>query len=616
MLVMEQEEKRREGIDWVSIEFGLDLQACKDLIEKPMGIFSILEEECMFHQAADVTFKTKLSDNHFGKPVHFQKPKPDNKKKYEAHFDLVHCAGVVPYNISGWLEKNKAFLNETVVAVFQKSSNRLLAKLFENYISTNTALQFGEKKGKKGASFQMVASLHKQLRCNGVLEGIRICSEGFPNRLLYADFKQRYYILNQRAFPKSKFVSSRKATEELLGSLEIDHTQYHFGITKVFLKVGFLGQLKAMRDERPSKVFTLFQARVWGKLMQIKFQRILGERDALLLIQWNVRAFMAVKGWPWMRLFFKIKPFVRSAGMGKEVAGLKEECVQLQKALEKSESPREELKAKQISLHQEKNDLLLQLQAVTGPTISSSNQTLANAEEQCESLIRSKIQLEASVQALPALGVGGEEEEEVNSQLTAGGRRLEDECSASKKKEIDDLETLLAKSQKEKRASEYKVKNLTEEVESLSEDVSRLQRTLEDLHAEEEKTLTLSKTKLTLEQPVNELEGALEQESKARMNWEKEKCKLEGEVKLNRESMEDLESRQLQLAGKLRRKELEMNQMSSKVENEKGLVAQLQKMVKELQLEDLNEGLEETAGASLAQLEITKKQETKFQKLR
>ncbi|KAJ8793347.1 hypothetical protein J1605_000342 [Eschrichtius robustus] len=87
----------------------------------------------------------------------------------------------VPYNISGWLEKNKGFLNETAVAIFQKSSNRLLAKLFENYISPDTgfgnvtkkslfsaffllflALQFGEKKGKKGASFQMVASLHKE----------------------------------------------------------------------------------------------------------------------------------------------------------------------------------------------------------------------------------------------------------------------------------------------------------------------------------------------------------------------------------------------------------------------------------------------------------------------
>ncbi|XP_060990295.1 myosin-15 [Dama dama] len=681
-LVLEQEEYRREGIDWVPIDCGLDLQACVDLVEKPMGIFSILEEECMFHQATDVTFKTKLFDNHFGKSVHFQKPKPD--KKYEAHFELVHYAGVVPYNISGWLEKNKDFLNETVVAIFQKSSNRLLANLFENYISTNTALQFGEKKRKKGASFQMVASLHKenlnklminlkstaphfvrcinpnvnktpgemdpylvlqQLRCNGVLEGITICREGFPHRLLYADFKQRYYILNPRAFPKSKFASSRKGTEELLDSLEIDHTQYRFGITKVLLKTGFLDKLEAMRDERLSKVFTLFQARVRGKLMQTKFQRILEERNALLLIQWNIRAFMAVKSWPWMRLFFEIKPLVRSAGMGKEEAGLKEEYVQLQKALEKSESQREELKSKQVSLLQEKNDLLLQLQA--------ERETLANVEEQCESLIKSKIQLEASVKALSARV---EEEEEINSKLTARGQKLEDECSELKK-EIDDLETLLAKSQKEKRATELKVKNLTEEVESLNEDVSKLhraaraarethQQTLEDLHSEEEKLRALGKAALTLEQRVSELEGALEQESKARMTCEKEKCKVEGELKLTQEGVEDLESRQLQLAEKLRRKELEMNQMSSKVENEKNLVAQLQKMVKEFQtqiqllkealetetttrakvereradlvreLEDMHERLEEAGGISSAQLEMTKKQETKFQKLR
>ena len=34
-----------------------------------------------------------------------------------------------------------------------------------------------------------------QLRCNGVLEGIRICRKGFPSRILYGDFKQRWYNL-------------------------------------------------------------------------------------------------------------------------------------------------------------------------------------------------------------------------------------------------------------------------------------------------------------------------------------------------------------------------------------------------------------------------------------
>lgn len=90
-------------------------------------------------------------------------------------------------------------------------------------------------------------------------------------------------------------------------------------------------------------------------------------------------------------------------------------------------------------------------------TIFSSSwqeqETLANVEEQCESLIKSKIQLEARVKVL---SVRVEEEEEINSELTARGRKLEDECSELKK-EIDDLETLLAKSQKEKRATEHKV---------------------------------------------------------------------------------------------------------------------------------------------------------------
>lgn len=83
---------------------------------------------------------------------------------------------------------------------------------------------------------------------------------------------------------------------------------------------------------------------------------------------------MAVKNWAWMRLFFKIKPLVKSSERGEEIAGLKEECAQLQKALEKSEFLREELKAKQVSLTQEKNDLILQLQAVSSHTICSLNQ--------------------------------------------------------------------------------------------------------------------------------------------------------------------------------------------------------------------------------------------------
>ena len=160
MFVLEQEEYKKEGIIWEFIDFGMDLAACIELIEKvhlniisinnyslrelqitfdnvssiffslkPMGIFSILEEECMFPKASDATFKNKLYDQHLGKNRAFEKPKP-GKGKAEAHFSLVHYAGTVDYNVTGWLDKNKDPLNDSVVQLYQKSSNKLLPVLY------------------------------------------------------------------------------------------------------------------------------------------------------------------------------------------------------------------------------------------------------------------------------------------------------------------------------------------------------------------------------------------------------------------------------------------------------------------------------------------------------
>ena len=96
---------------------------------QPMGIFSILEEECMFPKATDTSFKNKLYDQHLGKSANFQKPKVV-KGRAEAHFSLIHYAGTVDYNIAGWLDKNKDPLNETVVGLYQKSAMKTLAFLF------------------------------------------------------------------------------------------------------------------------------------------------------------------------------------------------------------------------------------------------------------------------------------------------------------------------------------------------------------------------------------------------------------------------------------------------------------------------------------------------------
>ncbi|XP_019509963.1 PREDICTED: myosin-1-like [Hipposideros armiger] len=610
MFVLEQEEYKKEGIEWEFIDFGMDLAACIELIEKPMGIFSILEEECMFPKATDTSFKNKLYEQHLGKSNNFQKPKPA-KGKAEAHFSLVHYAGTVDYNIAGWLEKNKDPLNDTVVGLYQKSSMKTLAYLFSGAAAAAEAESGGKKGGKKkGSSFQTVSALFRenlnklmtnlrsthphfvrciipnetktpgamehelvlhQLRCNGVLEGIRICRKGFPSRILYADFKQRYKVLNASAIPEGQFIDSKKASEKLLGSIDIDHTQYRFGHTKVFFKAGLLGLLEEMRDDKLAQLITRTQARCRGFLARVEYQKMVERRESIFCIQYNVRAFMNVKHWPWMKLYFKIKPLLKSAETEKEMANMKEEFEKTKEELAKSEAKRKELEEKMVALMQEKNDLQLQVQS--------------------------------------------------------------------------------------KHATENKVKNLTEEMAGLDETIAKLtkekkalqeahQQTLDDLQAEEDKVNTLTKAKTKLEQQVDDLEGSLEQEKKMRMDLERAKRKLEGDLKLAQESTMDVENDKQQLDEKLKKKEFEMSNLQSKIEDEQALGMQLQKKIKELQarieeleeeieaerasrakaekqrsdlsreLEEISERLEEAGGATSAQIEMNKKREAEFQKMR
>uniref|UniRef100_A0A8B9F5R7 Myosin-7B n=1 Tax=Amazona collaria TaxID=241587 RepID=A0A8B9F5R7_9PSIT len=682
MFVLEQEEYKKEGIEWEFIDFGMDLAACIELIEKPMGIFSILEEECMFPKATDTSFKNKLYDQHLGKNKNFQKPKPA-KGKAEAHFSLVHYAGTVDYNIAGWLDKNKDPLNESVVELYQKSSMKLLSFLFSNYSSAETSDTSGGKKGskKKGGSFQTVSAVFRenlnklmtnlrsthphfvrclvpnetktpgemdhflvmhQLRCNGVLEGIRICRKGFPSRILYTDFKQRYKILNASAIPDDQSTDSKQASEKLLFSIDVDRNEYKFGHTKVFFKAGLLGVLEEMRDSKVVSLITTIQAICRGFLMRKKYKTMGGKRESIYTIQDNIRAFLTVRHWPWMKLLIMIKPLMKAAESEKEIANMKEEFKKTKEELAESEAIRKEMEEKIATLVQEKNDLKLQV-----------SENLSDAEERCRGLVKNKIQLEAKIKEVSERM---EEEEATNADLVAKKRKLEDECSGLKK-DIDDLELTLAKVEKEKHATENKVKNLTEEMAALDENISKLTKekkalqeahhqTLDDLQVEEDKVTALSKTKTKLEQQVDDLESSLEEEKKLRMDLERAKRKLEGDLKMSQDSIMDLENDKQQMDDRLKKKDFEIRQLQGNIKDEQAHSSQLQKKIKELQvrteeleeeieaertsrakaekhrsdlsreLEEISERLEEAGGATAAQIEINKKREAEFQKMR
>ncbi|XP_035770463.1 myosin-6-like [Neolamprologus brichardi] len=559
MFILEQEEYKAEGIEWTFIDFGLDLQACIDLIEKPMGILSIMEEECMFPKATDHSFKTKLYDNHLGKSPNFQRPRLDKKRKYETHFELVHYAGV-------------------------ENLNKLMANLRSTQPHFVRCIIPNESKIPGVMDPFLV--LH-QLRCNGVLEGIRICRKGFPNRILYADFRQRYRILNPFVVPEDSFVDNRKAVEKLLGSLYIDHSQYKFGHTKVFFKASLLGQLEDIRDNRLSEILTTVQAICRGKLMRMERQKLMLQRDAAMVIQFAVRAFFSVRTWPWMILFFKLRPLLRSAQVEKELAALNEEFKKLKEAYDRSEAKRKEAEERQVALVQEKNDLALQLQA--------EQDNLMDAEDRCNQLIQSKISLESKLKEMQERL---EDEEELTATLTSKKRQLEDEV-LSLKRDVDDLEMTLAKVEKERHGAENKVKNLSQEMAVLDESIASLsrekaalqeahQQALNDLQAQEDKVNMLAKAKARLEQQVDS------------------------------SKLEDEQSLAAQLHKKIKEHQTRIEELEEALEAERAWRSKAERQRNDIarELEELGEKLEEAGGASAAQIALNRKREADFLKLR
>ncbi|XP_027755501.1 myosin heavy chain, skeletal muscle, adult-like [Empidonax traillii] len=600
MFVLEQEEYKKEGIEWEFIDFGMDLAACIELIEKPMGIFSILEEECMFPKATDTSFKNKLYDQHMGKSNNFQKPKP-GKGKAEAHFSLVHYAGTVDYNITGWLEKNKDPLNETVIGLYQKSSVKTLALLFASAGGEAEASSGGGggKKGakKKGSSFQTVSALFRenlnklmtnlrsthphfvrciipnetktpgamehelvlhQLRCNGVLEGIRICRKGFPSRVLYADFKQRYKVLNASAIPEGQFIDSKKASEKLLGSIDVDHTQYKFGHTKVFFKAGLLGLLEEMRDEKLAQLITRTQALCRGFLMRVEYQRMVERRESIFCIQYNIRSFMNVKHWPWMKLFFKIKPLLKSAESEKEMANMKGEFEKTKEELAKSEAKRKELEEKMASLMKEKNDLQLQVQSASleheegkilrlqlelNQVKSEIDRKIAEKDEEIDQMKRNHLRIVESLQ----------------SSLDAEIRSRNEALRLKKKMEgdLNEMEIQLSHANRVAAEAQKNLRNTQGVLKDTQIHLDDALRTQDDL---KEQVAMVERRANLLQAEVEELRAALEQTERSRKLAEQELLDATERVQL-------LHTQNTSLINTKKKLETDISQIQSEMED-------------------------------------------------
>ncbi|NXU34168.1 MYH10 protein, partial [Drymodes brunneopygia] len=638
MFILEQEEYQREGIEWNFIDFGLDLQPCIDLIERPAnppGVLALLDEECWFPKATDKTFVEKLVQEQ-GTHSKFQKPR---QLKDKADFCIIHYAGKVDYKADEWLMKNMDPLNDNVATLLHQSSDKFVAELWKDVdrivgldqVTGITETAFGSAYKTKKGMFRTVGQLYKesltklmatlrntnpnfvrciipnhekragkldphlvldQLRCNGVLEGIRICRQGFPNRIVFQEFRQRYEILTPNAIPKG-FMDGKQACERMIRALELDPNLYRIGQSKIFFRAGVLAHLEEERDLKITDIIIFFQAVCRGYLARKAFAKKQQQLSALKILQRNCAAYLKLRHWQWWRVFTKVKPLLQVTRQEEELQAKDEELMKVKEKQTKVEAELEEMERKHQQVLEEKNILAEQLQAET--------ELFAEAEEMRARLAAKKQELE---EILHDLESRVEEEEERNQILQNEKKKMQGHIQ-DLEEQLDEEEGARQKLQLEKVTAEAKIKKMEEEILLLEDQNSKFlkeKKLMEDriaecssqLAEEEEKAKNLAKLKNKQEMMITDLEERLKKEEKTRQELEKAKRKLDGETTDLQDQIAELQAQIEELKIQLAKKEEELQASLARGDEEAVQKNNALKVIRELQAQiaELQEDLE------------------------
>merc|ERR1719288_700758 len=630
MFILEQEEYQREGIEWKFIDFGLDLQPTIDLIEKPMGLMALVDEECWFPKATDKSFVEKVVSSHSGHPK-FAK----TDFRGEADFSVMHYAGCVDYSARKWLMKNMDPLNENIVQQLRQSQDQFVCNIWKDAEIVGMAhqamsdTQFGARTRK--GMFRTVSQLYKeqlgklmvtlrntnpnfvrciipnhekkagkinaplvldQLRCNGVLEGIRICRQGFPNRIPFQEFRQRYELLTPNVIPKG-FMDGKKACQNMIEALELDRNLYRIGQSKIFFRAGVLAHLEEERDLRITDLVVKFQAYCRGLLARRNYQKRVQQLNAIRILQRNCAAYLKLRNWQWWRLYTKVKPLLQVTKNDEKVMQKETELKEVKEKLIEHEQVVQNLDKQYQQAMEEKNILAEQLQAET--------ELCAEAEEMRARLAARKQELEEILHDMEARI---EEEEEKTLKMSEERKKLQLNIQ-DLEEQLEEEEAARQKLQIEKVQYDAKVKKYEEDL-AMYEDTNqksskekklmeeKLQDVMATLTEEEEKAKHLTKLKAKHESTIGELEEKLRKDNQQRQEVERAKRKIETELNDLKEQVGEKKMQVEEAQLLLGKREEELGQAMMKVDEESALKAKAQKQLRELeaQMNELGEDLE------------------------
>merc|ERR1739838_160706 len=529
MFVVEQEEYVAEGVEWAPVDFGMDAAACITMFEKPMGIWAILQEETLFPKATDKSFADKLQSG-LGKLPNFMKPQSKTDK--DAHFACSHYAGIVSYNVTSWLEKNADPVNDTVVDVLKQGSNALMQYLWREHPGqSNPPEESKDKKKKKGGSSKTVSSVYlvqlgelmtilhatephfircivpnthkqplmvetvlimQQLTCNGVLEGIRVCMLGFPNRMLYPDYKSRYAILGAKEIASSS--DNKVAVKALMEKIGFPVEKYQLGHTKVFFRAGALAYLEELRDNIVLKLVRWMQGQAYGHIKRQVYQKKFDQRELMKVCQRNFRKFQTLRSWGWFIIIQKTKPLIGQINLEDELRILEEAANSAYGAYEEQVNTKARMEQENVEMEEEKKALLKQLESEQG-NLGQYTERQAKASAAKADL---EVQLVDAGNRLTAM--------EANRQQATLDKKALEGDNIVIKKDIEDLELAIQKLEQEKTNRDHSIRSLNDEIANQDEVINKLNKekkhlmenaakSCEDLQASEDKVDHLSKIK-------------------------------------------------------------------------------------------------------------------------
>merc|ERR1719328_1075510 len=331
-----------------------------------------------------------------------------------------------------------------------------------------------------------------QYKCNGVLAGIAICRKGFPNKMLYPEFKARYNILAAAAVAKAK--NDKAAAGAVMDIVKMDKEKYRLGHTKVFFRAGQLGKIEEIREDKIGSVLSWLQSGARGKASRMKFKKLQDQKLALYACQRAIRAMMMAKTWLWMQIWMTIKPHLKCTQFGKYKKEYEDKIAIAEANIDKAVAECTAVTDIHTKLCAEKNELVLALQS-GGSAVQEIIDKTTRIENARNDLQKQVDQTNARVKA---------EDETINGIQQAGTKVTTE--AVRLREEIKDLESTIEKCEDDKMTKDSQIRTLRDEIAHQEDLISKLgkdkkstaesrQKTEEDIQSAEDRCNHLSKVK-------------------------------------------------------------------------------------------------------------------------